>query len=269
MLDDIEPVLTLEGVSCLMVTLPVPERLAFAKRSIDDFCRQTYPAKTLVLVVNGGIESVRQALRDYVMSLNRTDIRLVAPPGVLNLGQLRNISLEAADDDIVCQWDDDDLYHPERLERQVSALTRGGLEAVYLQEVMQYLPEDETLYWTNWRAAPLAGHPGTLMARRSAGFHYPTQGANARLGEDAEVARTLIARGRVGYLGNMPHLYVYVSHGTNSWDAAHHRMLKDQLAISQALLRRREAQIRDGLEPYGFPADTLTVSGSNGAAFTL
>src|ERR1700722_6580583 len=104
------------SVSCLMVTLPVPERLAFAKRSIDDFCHQTLPNKNLILVISGGVESVQNALCDYVRSLGRDDIRIFIPPGKLNLGQLRNFSLEAATGDIVCQWDDDDLHHPKRLE---------------------------------------------------------------------------------------------------------------------------------------------------------
>jgi glycosyltransferase involved in cell wall biosynthesis len=252
-----------------MVTLPVPERLAFAQRSIDHFCRQTLANKDLVLVLNGGVESVQQALRDYVESLGRDDIRIFIPPGVLNLGQLRNFSLEAATGDIVCQWDDDDLYHPQRLERQLAALLEGNFEAVYLQEVMQHFPAANVLYWTNWRATQAAGHPGTLMARRGVPMQYPTQGGMAHLGEDTELARALIARGRVGYLAGLPHLYVYVSHGANSWDDGHHRMLADQLSISQALLRRREAQIREGLAPYDFPCGAITVTGNNGPAFTL
>lgn len=252
-----------------MVTLPVPGRLAFAKRSIDDYCRQTYAARTLVVVMAQGTAAGRQALQDHILSLNRTDISVQLAPDSSTLGTLRNLSLDAARDDIICQWDDDDLNHPQRLEMQVRALDEDRLEAVYLRDLMQYFPEAHSLYWTNWRKAPLGGHPGTLMARRSAGFRYPEDGASARLGEDAEVARFLIARGRVGYLADMPHLYVYVSHGGNSWDAAHHRMLKDELAISQGLLRRRESQVREGLMPHRLPQGSTTVAGSNGVAFTL
>jgi hypothetical protein len=70
-------------VSCLMVTLPVPERLAFVKRSIAAFCCQTLPRKELVVLVNGGIASGRDALLDYVGSLKRSDIRVLTPPGQL------------------------------------------------------------------------------------------------------------------------------------------------------------------------------------------
>ena len=257
------------SVSCLMVTLPVPERLTMARRSIDDFCRQTLANKTLIVVINGGVQPVGEALRGYIATLNRQDIYIVEPPGVLNLGQLRNIGLEAASGDIVCQWDDDDRFHPDRLQKQAAVLIENALEAVYLQEVMQYFPEKRALFWTNWHATPALAHPGTLMAQRSALLRYPTQGDAARLGEDLELARALIKRNRVGYLGGMPHLYVYVSHGANSWNDGHHAMLRDQLAISRALLLRREPKIRAGLAPYGFSESNVTVFGSNGEAFVL
>jgi glycosyltransferase involved in cell wall biosynthesis len=257
------------SISCLMVTLPVPERLEMARRSIDDFCRQTLANKTLIVVINGGVQPVRDALCGYIATLDRQDIRIVEPSGILNLGQLRNISLEAASGDIVCQWDDDDRFHPDRLQKQAAVLIENALEAVYLQEVMQYFPEQRALFWTNWRATPALGHPGTLMARRSSSLLYPTQGDAARLGEDLELARVLIARNRVGYLAGMSHLYVYVSHGANSWNDGHHAMLRDQLAISRALLLRREPEIRAGLAPYGFSANNVAVFGSNGQAFVL
>jgi glycosyltransferase involved in cell wall biosynthesis len=260
---------THQGVTCLLVTLPVPERVTYAKRSIADFCAQTLAAKALVVVMNGGLASARDELRAHVAALGRNEITIVEPDGQLNLGQLRNISLDVAATDIVCQWDDDDLYHPRRLETQLALLEAKGSDAVYLQDVMQYYPESCALYWTNWRATPSAGHPGTLMARRSAGFRYPIAGGSARLGEDSIVAGSLIERGRVGYVTGMAHLYVYVSHGANSWDQSHHDMLRDRLAISNALLRRREPQLREGLAPYGFAPGTLTVTGGNGAAFVL
>lgn len=257
------------SVSCLMPTLARPERLASAKKSIDNFVRQTLVKKDLVIIFHGGDESVQRALREYVEALRCDNIRTSMAPSELNLGQLRNFSLKVATGDVLCQWDDDDLYHPQRLERQLQFLLEGGFEAVYLQEVMQYFPSASAIYWTNWRATEAAGHPGTLMVRREVPIQYPTQGSTAHLGEDLEVAKGLIARGRVGYLTGMPHLFVYVSHGANSWHDGHHKMLADQLSISQALLRRREAQVREGLAPHGFSPGRISVMGSNGPAFTL
>jgi glycosyltransferase involved in cell wall biosynthesis len=256
-------------VSCLMVTLPVPQRFDYARASLDAFCRQTYPHKELVLVINGGTLSGRQSLMDHVSALNCRDIRIVEPAGEHTLGALRNISLENAAGGVVCQWDDDDLHHPERLQRQLDALLPGGHDALFLQDVLQYFPHPQKLYWTNWRATQAGGHPGTLMARSTASIRYPVAGQDARLGEDLRVALALMAQGQVGYLAAMPHLFIYVSHGENSWNSEHHRRLVEDLAISPGLLRRREAEIREGLRPFGFAPNELQVTGNTGLAFVI
>lgn len=256
-------------VSCLMVTLPVPQRFAYARASIEAFCSQTYSNTEMVLIINGGTASGRQRLKEHVAALNRSNIRIIEPEGELSLGVLRNMSVENAIGDVLCQWDDDDLHHPERLQFQVGALLLGGYDALLLQDVMQYFPGPDKLYWTNWSATPAGGHPGTLIARSKAEIRYPTIGQDARLGEDLRVALALKEQGKIGYLAAMPHLFIYVSHGENSWNSEHHRRLIDDLAISAGLLRRREAQLRDGLRPFGFPPDTLQVSGSRGLGFVL
>jgi len=259
----------LPTIECLMVTLPVSARFTFAQRSIADYCRQTYPNKKLILVLDRGTDTGRRALHDYVASLRRDDIRIVASEDKSNLGKLRNISMENATADIVCQWDDDDRSHPERLEAQAAFLQSTGLEAVYLQDLMQYSASTGALYWTNWRATPAGGHPGTLMARRSAALRYPTEGASSKLGEDLTLALALKERGGVGHLADRAHLFVYVSHGKNSWNDEHHRMLINELSISKGLLKKREAAIREGLAPYGFASNTITLTGGNGPAFIL
>jgi glycosyltransferase involved in cell wall biosynthesis len=256
-------------IDCLMVTLPVPERLDFARRSIDDYCRQTYAKKRLIIILDRGIDASRQVLRDHIASLNREDIEVVVPERKLNLGELRNLSMETATADFVCQWDDDDRSHPHRLEAQLAYLEKTGLDAVFLQDLMQYFPSAKSLFWTNWRATPAGGHPGTLMARRSDKLRYPTAGDTSKLGEDLTLALALKEQGCVGYLSDMAHLFVYVSHGANSWHDAHHAMLSNELSISKGLLKRREATIREGLAPYEFAPGTVTVSGNGGPAFTL
>jgi glycosyltransferase involved in cell wall biosynthesis len=257
------------SVTCVMITLLTEQRLAWAKRSIADFCRQTLPRKDLVIVHDCGNEEIEAALRAHVTALGRTDIRVVSVGEKMNLGQLRNFSLMQASGDVICQWDDDDRNHPLRLERQLAALVEGDREAVYLRELMQFFPARQTMFWTNWRATEAGGHPGTLMLRRDVPIRYPTEGTTARLGEDLEVARALLKRGRVGYVAGEAHLYIYMSHGANSWDQGHHRMLADTLSISQALLRRREAQLREGLAAHGLEPDVVTLQGSNGPAFVL
>jgi glycosyltransferase involved in cell wall biosynthesis len=256
-------------VSCLLVTLPIPERFDYAKASIAAFCSQTHGSKELIIVVDPAPKEGRARLVEYVNSLQRNDIRIVVSPEKFTLGRLRNLSIDSAQGDVLCQWDDDDLYHPQRLECQLTALQENECEAVYMRDVMQYFPKSKTLYWTNWQSTEAGGHPGTLMVRRSVPIRYPTEGASARLGEDLCVALYLKERGHVCFLTSMPHLFVYVSHGKNSWDEGHHQMLASELSISRGLLQRREKEIRDGLSPFNFGAGQLNVRGRNGVAFTV
>ena len=256
-------------ISCLMVALPVPERLDRLKQSLAAYIEQTHGRRELVLVINGGEPAAAAAIKAHVAALGRRDIRIIEPPGTLTLGALRNLSRASAEGEVVCQWDDDDLSHPERLERQLAALVQSGAEGVCLREVMQFFPAERRLYGANWRATEAQAHPGTLMLWSWSPAAYPETGARSRLGEDLDVVLQLQRRGAYGVLAGVPHLYVYVSHGGNSWDEAHHRMLATSLGLSQGLLRRRESALREGLAPFDFGPGAVTVQGANGPAFTL
>jgi glycosyltransferase involved in cell wall biosynthesis len=256
-------------VSALMVTFGAPDRLAFQRLSIADYCRQSAANCELVIVASGGDPGCLAALATHVAGLARPDIRLIDVPGRFPLGELRNMSIDAARGEVICQWDDDDRYHPDRIARQFDALVAAGGRAVLQQEVMQYVPAERRLYCINWRATESRGMPGSLMCQRTAPIRYPTSGEFARLGEDSVVVRQLLAGDGVQLLANAPHLFVYVTHGANSWPGGHHRMLVERLGVSRGILLRREALLRDGLRAFDFGAGPVAVHGYNGLAFTL
>jgi glycosyltransferase involved in cell wall biosynthesis len=256
-------------VSCLMVTLAVPERLRHLERSIACYARQTHANKELVIVTDAGDSDAKSAITAHIRSLCRNDIRIVDAPGKLSVGALRNISMASARGDVACQWDDDDLSHPRRVEQQLHALRVSGSQGVSLQQAMMFFTDSRTLYCTNWHATQTKSLPGTLMCWKSAPIRYHETGPGCRLGEDTVVALQLLELGGLHALPDAPHLYVYVSHGANSWAADHHRMLVDTLAVSRGLLSRREARLREDLRCYDFGAGAVTVRGSNGPAFVL
>ncbi|HLJ22355.1 MAG TPA: glycosyltransferase family A protein [Stellaceae bacterium] len=256
-------------VSCLMVTLAVPNRLPHLKRSIACYAQQTHRNKELVIVADAGDPGTKAAIAAHVSSLGRDDISIVDVPGTLSVGALRNISMASARGPVVCQWDDDDLCHPQRIEQQLLALLGSGSQGVCLEETMLFFTDSRTLYCTNWHATPVRSVPGTLMCWTSAPIRYHETGPGCRHGEDTVVALELQRLGGLHALADVPHLYVYVCHGANSWASDHHRMLVDRLAISRGLLSRREASLRGGLAPYDFGTGTVTVQGGNGPAFVL
>lgn len=256
-------------VSCLMVTLPSPGRLDFLKRSVAAYCAQTHARRELVMVLDQGPAQAKAAIADHVASLGRADIRIVTAPDGMTLGALRNLSRDSARGDVHCQWDDDDLHHPERIERQLDALTVSGAEAVCLQEVLMFFTAARTLYWTNWRATEPTVMPATLTCRSDAPARYPETGPTALRGEDTDVCLQLLTRGGLHPLAAAPHLYGYVNHGANTWDDGFHQMLAERLGLSQGLLRRREAQLREGLAGLDFGPGRVEARGPNGAAFSF
>lgn len=254
-------------VSCLTVTLPAPARLPMLRRAISDYLRQSHPLRELVVVVDRGAPADRRAVADLVTGFGRADIRLHLPDGAMTLGALRNFSVAQARGDVLCQWDDDDLHHPDRIAMQLQALTRADAGATILQDVLLLRAAERTVRWTNWARTPSGGHPATLLCRRDAGVRYPEHGAEATLGEDLAAVLPLARTGRLHRQADAPHLYAYVTHGANTCEPTHHDRLADTLAISRRLLLRREMQIRAGAAALDL--GRAAVVGPGGHAFTL
>lgn len=256
-------------VSCLMVALPVPQRVAYFRKSVADYCRQTHPSRELVVVLDQGDEHARAAMVGHVASLARDDIRVVQPPGKLTLGGLRNLSVAEARGEVLCHWDDDDGHHPERIALELAELVKGDARWVMLLDAMHYFAHERILFWTHWHATGMRGFPGSLMFRRSAPIRYPESGPESERGEDTAAILGLHGGGGFRAIPDLPYLYVYVKHDSNTWNDAHHRGLVERLSISIARLRRREAQLRRGLAYFDFGPGEVSVRGYNGVAFTF
>lgn len=236
-------------------------------RAVEAWVRQSYPDRELIVVIDQGPPAARAAAVAALGAFGRSDIRVVVPEAPLTLGALRNLAVDCAGGALVCLWDDDDLHHPQRLARQLAAMTEADCVATVLQEAMLYRAEPRILHWINWAATPAGGLPGTLLCHRALLPRYAEHGPAASLGEDLDLLLRLRAAHRVHAQPMEPHLYVYVTHGANSWGADHHALLAQRLSISAGLLRRREAALREGLQPFDF--EGVSVEGPNGRAFSL
>jgi glycosyltransferase involved in cell wall biosynthesis len=257
-------------VSCVMVTRDVPERMALLRQSVRDFHRQTYRPRELVVVAEAADAAGFGRVRAAVQSVSgEASVRFVEVAPGPTLGALRNRSMDEASGDLFCQWDDDDRHHPERLAVQVAELETGGYEAIYLREVVHYAALERVAYIATWAPTPYAGHPGTLLVRRSAGARYPEDGPFARRGEDGALHDLLAARAPVGAVQRMPHLFAYVHHGSNTWEQEHHARLAVGLSLSPALVARREAELRKGLTELALTDEPVEVRARDRVAFVL
>ena len=212
-------------ISCVTVTTG---RVDLLKKAIHCYAYQTYKNRELVILAQSNIEQIRP----YVDSLRRDDIILLEAPSHLTLGAIRNASIEIAKGDIICQWDDDDLYHPDRIRTQYLALrTHSSNVACAYSDFLKYFKATGEVYWCDWSGESSLSSQmlcGTIMFHKRM-FHengsilYPQTGEQCHVEEDLNVLQKLIAAGPVVPVFGGNH-YVYIYHGKNTYDLAHHKL---------------------------------------------
>lgn len=183
-------------------------RVSQAKLAIECFRHQSYPNLELVIVD----DSERDELAEHVADAADDRIRMVRIPDEgTPLGELRNIGVEHARGELLCQWDDDDLYDPDRLLWQVAALTAEEATACFLERWL--------ILWTAGPRLAIGTRrvwEGSMLVRREALDRYPP----LRRGEDTAVIEGLLQHSKVALL-DAPELYLYVVHGRNTFDQRH------------------------------------------------
>lgn len=192
-------------ISCLMVTR---DRPALARRAIACFIAQSWPNRELVIVDDGPDDSLAAHVRD----LGRADIRMLRLPDEgRTLGELRNVAVDHAAGAYVCQWDDDDLSDPQRLEYQFRVLSKTGARACLLSRWMIWWPATGRVAVSRAR-----DWEGSLLCEKAAMPRYPA----LRRGEDTPLVERLRRTVRVAAL-DLPRLYTYVAHETNTFGSVH------------------------------------------------
>ncbi len=217
-------------ITCVLVT---SGRVELVKRAIRCYLNQTYDKKHLV-VLSQGSESNNVLLKHHINGLGRSDIHFQYAPSTLSLGEMRNTSVELSQGDVICQWDDDDVYHPDRLRTQWKALqsNSSNTSSCYSQFLKLFSHTNE-LYWCDWIGEPKPTHKylcGTVMFHKRAfhhfGLFYPIVGYQSHVEEDLNVLEKLLHLGDIAPV-TAGHQYVYVFHGANTYDLDHHNLTLD------------------------------------------
>lgn len=249
-------------ISCLMVTQA--SRLGLARQAIDDFMAQTHAARELVVIHDGGGDC-DAALRAAATNA-AAPIRVARQAPGATLGRLRNAAVAEAAGDFVCQWDDDDRYHPERLTVQWSALQSARADFCFLSDQLHWFPARGEMYWDDWNGEPypLNFVQGTLLGRRAAMPGYP----ELARGEDTALVRELVRRGNpITRIRDAGWCYVYVYHGGNAFDFAHHAAISQAKLYGQARLLQRESLLRRRLAEYRPGFGSVRLPHEAGALF--
>jgi glycosyltransferase involved in cell wall biosynthesis len=236
-------------ISCLTITREA--RFSSLRSALADFVRQTWTERELVIVHDGNA-AFDARLNALAVSHAGAAIAVHRRPAGHTLGELRNAAVDAARGDIVCQWDDDDRYHPRRLELQFAAMRVENSEFCFLTDQLHLFAADRTMYWDDWNLEvhPLNLVQGTLLGSKAALGRYP---ALAR-GEDTPLVLDLLRRERrITRLRGYGYLYVYVFDGANAWSYDHHATISAWKRFRGARLLSLEPTLRARLAEYDPP----------------
>lgn len=204
------------SISCLCVTRRKPEMLA---RAITCFHNQRYPNKQLVVVYETDDLETGKFLESYVRTDNPIKILPIPVLPVKNtLGELRNFSVEFADGEYVCQWDDDDWYDCDRLAVQMDRLLASGKPACILSRWIVFDATTGKTYISNRRL-----WEGSILCRRELILANPYQVLSK--GEDTSVIHALYDKELLEIIDDEPEIYVYVYHGKNTWEQTHFQQI--------------------------------------------
>lgn len=252
-------------VTGIMVTLP--SRLKMAQLAIADFCRQSHPDRDL-LIVHDGNNAFDDLLSRWVAHApERTETAAKITVHQLaaghTLGSLRNQAVSLAQGDLVCQWDDDDRYHPLRIALQLEALQKANADFCFLSDQLHGFAQERTLVWDDWNseAYPLNFVQGTLLGKREKMPAYP----EVPRGEDTGLCLAILAAGHaITRLRHCGWCYIYTFHGNNVWNAHHHHAISELKQMPLAFVTAKKAQLRARIGEYNdlVPYTQIRASGT-------
>lgn len=199
-------------VSCLCVTR---NRVALLRRAVACFQRQTYAERELIILCESDDVATQSYVEDHLCDDPRIRLVTVDVNEKLRLGALRNRAIAEARGEIVCQWDDDDWYRSDRIQRQKAHLDTTRKPVCVLRRWVVFNSATREAYLSERRA-----WEGSLLAYKSALVPYP----DLPRAEDTPMIEALQKRKRLVFL-DAPEIYVYTYHGSNTWDAAHFQMV--------------------------------------------
>lgn len=153
----------LPTVSCI---IPAFNCARYLGEAIDSVLAQTYRPAEIIVIDDGstdGTADVAASYKSYVRYLHQTNSGPAAA---------RNHGLRVANGDFMALLDADDIWHPEKLDRQMSCFrNRPELDICVAHVQNFWIPElkEEAKRFQNHRIAkPLAGYcTGTLVARKA------------------------------------------------------------------------------------------------------
>ncbi len=111
------------------VIMPVYNSSRFLSRSIESVLKQTYQKFELIIIDDKSTDDSLSISEKYAKE--ETRIRVIALPFNQGVAQARNRGISEAKGDYIALLDSDDVWLPEKLERQLLLLEKQGASLAY------------------------------------------------------------------------------------------------------------------------------------------
>ncbi len=118
-----------EAMPVVSVIMPVYNCARYVKEAIRSVLAQSYPHFELIVVDDGSKDETRAIVKELAEEDGR--IRLLCNPENMGVAKTRNRGLEQSVGEYVAFLDGDDVWLPEKLERQLALMRQTGADIVY------------------------------------------------------------------------------------------------------------------------------------------
>lgn len=255
-------------ISCIMVTKP--SRIGLAQRALLNFHEQTYEDKELVIV-----SPVRFDMPDeHAELVVAPNVKWVDAPKGASLSDLFTLGFEASTGAWVTFWDDDNLWHPRRLTRQVYVSEDSKKRPCFVQDNFLAFMDTKEIFVCLRRnvKAPIweRVNPYSLLVHRDHFLGIPPGGGGHPI---VKSVKSYPIKGRVNPI-MIPYewkLGVIGVRGDNVRGYQAHRSLvaKDRVIMSVDWLMSMMEEIRCSIDQLSWWEPGLWyIAGLDGVAFT-
>lgn len=202
-------------ISCIC---PTYNRHGLLMESIKMFMDQTYKNKELI-IIDDSFHRFDQFEQLNILYTNLEDVKYYYVDK-MTIGSKRNLAISYATGDIIAFWDDDDYYHPTRLEYQASFMNNKK-QFIFFKNVLYYDLHNRIIYRTSkYLQRRLWQFRGIILTSMMFYKHICNyvKFKNVNIIEDLYFVKKSILRYKYDYeLIENNKMFVYIKHNKCAW----------------------------------------------------
>jgi glycosyltransferase involved in cell wall biosynthesis len=212
--------LTHPPVSCICITGHRPQQLL---KAIIGFDAQNYPNKELIISYPKSDEESKDLLTK-VLQFSKLRIVTIEHDNDLSIGQAKNQAIQRSSAEYICIWDDEAIYHYDRILHQYNDMLVKHYQAGVLARVFIY----DAIHLRSYHSVPY-DWGNSLICRKDILFSHPYEDEN-RL-EDRHLFNFLTKDNFLNQIYDSAYLYTIIIDNTHRLEQHNFNFLLRQSEI--------------------------------------